>query len=332
MSNNKAPKSDKGKIFVIWKLLMLKKPIAIANYALILSQSAFGADLPAANVATLPLTAMTWSGFYAGLNAGGAWSSSPSINVINGPLPGSSWSIFNALASGNVSTSNQPSFIGGGQIGYNWLPNFKDFNIVLGLEADIQGNTSAGGNSSGINNYVPNASNFSDDALGLRLTVNTATNVTGSQQLNYLGTVRSRFGYLVTPLLLTYGTGGMAYGSFTTEVKSNQNSHGIAYLNGVTTLSIPAIAYGYANSMSTLVGWTAGGGLEWMFLPNWSLKAEYLYYDLGRTSRNFVNSWYSTTQSGFDSSNQYSTRANGNIARAGINYHFNWGSIPNMGK
>jgi len=27
-----------------------------------------------------------------------------------------------------------------------------------------------------------------------------------------------------------------------------------------------------------------GGGVEWMFFPNWSLKAEALYYDLG-TSR-----------------------------------------------
>jgi outer membrane immunogenic protein len=31
-----------------------------------------------------------------------------------------------------------------------------------------------------------------------------------------------------------------------------------------------------------LSGWTAGGGLEWMFMQNWSLKAEALYWDLGR--------------------------------------------------
>ena len=30
-----------------------------------------------------------------------------------------------------------------------------------------------------------------------------------------------------------------------------------------------------------LVGWTAGGGFEWMFSRNLSLKAEYLLYDLG---------------------------------------------------
>jgi outer membrane immunogenic protein len=33
---------------------------------------------------------------------------------------------------------------------------------------------------------------------------------------------------------------------------------------------------------NTRPGWTAGGGLEWMGSPNWSVKAEYLYYDLGK--------------------------------------------------
>jgi outer membrane immunogenic protein len=35
-------------------------------------------------------------------------------------------------------------------------------------------------------------------------------------------------------------------------------------------------------------GWTAGGGLEWLFLPSWSFKVEYLYYDLG--SANYSDS------------------------------------------
>ena len=29
------------------------------------------------------------------------------------------------------------------------------------------------------------------------------------------------------------------------------------------------------------LGWSAGAGVEWMFNPKWSVKAEYLYYDLG---------------------------------------------------
>lgn len=29
------------------------------------------------------------------------------------------------------------------------------------------------------------------------------------------------------------------------------------------------------------LGWSAGASVEWMFNPKWSVKAEYLYYDLG---------------------------------------------------
>jgi len=35
------------------------------------------------------------------------------------------------------------------------------------------------------------------------------------------------------------------------------------------------------SSDTTRAGWTLGGGLEWKFAPQWSVKAEYLYVDLG---------------------------------------------------
>ena len=30
-------------------------------------------------------------------------------------------------------------------------------------------------------------------------------------------------------------------------------------------------------------GWTVGGGVEYMFAPNWTAKAEYQYYDFGNS-------------------------------------------------
>ncbi len=36
-----------------------------------------------------------------------------------------------------------------------------------------------------------------------------------------------------------------------------------------------------ANGSDYRDGWTAGGGIEVRFAPNWSFKAEYLYVDLG---------------------------------------------------
>ena len=80
--------------------------------------------------------------------------------------------------------------------------------------------------------------------------------------LSWFGTVRGRVGYLITPTLLIYGTGGFAYGQVD--------------------------AWGLA---STNTGWTAGGGVEWMFAPHWSAKVEYLYVDLSG-SNSLNNSGY----------------------------------------
>ena len=65
-------------------------------------------------------------------------------------------------------------------------------------------------------------------------------------------------------------------------------------------------------------GWTVGGGVEYMFAPSWSAKAEYMYTD-------------------FDSANYFgdiipggieSGRAQIHTVKAGLNYHFNWGGPP----
>jgi outer membrane immunogenic protein len=68
-------------------------------------------------------------------------------------------------------------------------------------------------------------------------------------------------------------------------------------------------------------GWTAGGGIEYAFLNNWSVKVEYLYYNLGRTMGTIVYPYSPdfSTLTGV-------TRHNGNIVRAGLNYNFSWGA------
>ena len=102
-----------------------------------------------------------------------------------------------------------------------------------------------------------------------------------------LGTARVRAGYAMNNWLI-YATGGAA------------------------VASVRAGIYGCAVSCigdTTRWGWTAGGGLEWGFAPNWSAKIEYLFVDLG----NKVN--YTT---GFDNTVSAST----SIVRGGINFHF----------
>jgi len=68
-------------------------------------------------------------------------------------------------------------------------------------------------------------------------------------------------------------------------------------------------------------GWVVGGGLEWMLSRYWSAKLEYLHYDLGNAS------FSSTASSGFFATpiyqNSLSTaRFQGELVRAGVNFHF----------
>ena len=86
--------------------------------------------------------------------------------------------------------------------------------------------------------------------------------------------------------------------------------------------------FGSSSYSDTRVGWTVGGGVEWMFIPNWSAKLEYLYYDLGSatTSGAYVAGANTAGALQWAYASTASTRFNGNVVRAGVNYHFNWGA------
>jgi outer membrane immunogenic protein len=235
-----------------------------------------------------------WTGFYAGLNIGGGWSAN-SVNP-NGWAPYLSPATgIITFAPGNFSGgSNAGGVVGGGQIGYNYQfgPSF-----LVGVETDFQGTSmSSGGN----NNYILYPDPFVAGAFLTPLTPGGNAGVS----LNWFGTVRGRVGYLFTPTLLVYGTGGFAYGGGS----SNRD-------------------FWFGDVSGTRTGWTAGGGVEWMFWPNWSAKVEYLYYDLGSVTMNSVSiepgaliipAWGYVVQT--------QKRFDGNMVRAGLNYHFNWGA------
>ena len=78
---------------------------------------------------------------------------------------------------------------------------------------------------------------------------------------DYFATARSRFGYAVGRVL-PYVTGGVAWGQ--TKVNLNDTDGKV-----VTSKS------------TTHVGWTAGAGIEYALIGNWTAKVEYNYIDLG---------------------------------------------------
>lgn len=288
----------------------MKKLILSTAIVPLFSIAAYAADLPNTKEAPAyapPPPALSWAGFYAGLNAGYEFGDDPvnttSTNTFIGLGAGGPALAAAITGLSNFSApANNHRFIGGGQIGYNW--QFSTL-WVAGLETDIQGLAGSQGSSTIASTSA--ITGFPVNALDQTASV--------SRGVDYLGTVRGRVGILAIPNLLLFGTGGLAYGGVEASTRITQT------LTGPSAVSPPTWS-GAGSVSNTRVGWTVGGGLEWMFLPNWSAKVEYLYYDLGSVtyglgplvSNNGARFTVNTLQS--------SARFNGDIARVGVNYHF----------
>jgi outer membrane immunogenic protein len=117
---------------------------------------------------------------------------------------------------------------GGILAGYNWQLG----RMVLGVETDFQLMTLDGSRSNGIDTF--------------------------KVDIDKMGTFRGRLGYLVTPSMMVYATGGFAWAD--TDISAVGSS--IRFSE-------------YAK------GWTAGLGTELMLGQKWTMRFEYLYTDLG---------------------------------------------------
>lgn len=112
-----------------------------------------------------------------------------------------------------------------------------------------------------------------------------------------LGSVTARIGYTWGPGLV-YVKGGWAY---------SDNAERVT-LAGVP---VPFLLDGNHSS-----GWTVGGGVEYMFAPNWSVKGEYMYYDFG--SSRFVVPAPLAPFGSFTTEDH--------TLKLGVNYRFNFAS------
>src|SRR4051812_41703317 len=129
-----------------------------------------------------------------------------------------------------------------------------------------------------------------------------------------LGSVTGRLGYTWGPALL-YAKGGFAW-------RDGNNL-------GVSVAGVPA---GFTTNGSHKDGYTVGGGLEYMFAPNWSAKAEYQYYNFfsPRTWPAKADYHYNIPATPppppapADIAGR-SFRNDEHTAKVGVNYRFGWG-------
>ena len=229
---------------------MLRKLLLSSVAVTAIVGSALAADLPyrapppAPYVPPAPI--FTWTGFYIGVNAGGAFRVRNNVDN-NVFFPGVTPTPLLFLANNN-NNGNNARFIGGGQAGVNWQIN----QFVLGIEAD--GQALVGNHDNNRNNFF----NFGNNGDNTR----------------FLGTVRARGG-IAFDRFLVYGTGGFAYGTGPTINNFNP------LLVGATPFF-----NNNDNGNNWLFGYAVGAGIEWAFYNNLSIKAEYLYTDIRRTDNN----------------------------------------------
>jgi outer membrane immunogenic protein len=230
-----------------------------------------------------------WTGWYVGANAGYSWGKvDGDFNDLGFPdiLNG-----FGTLLPSSFPTSVKPNgFIGGGQIGYSWQVD----KWVLSLETDFQGSAERNGIS---------FDNFYSCEASTTGTCHLAQ--TRDAKILWFGTVRGRIGWLFTPTLLFYGTGGLAYGKVSAGgTISNPDNIGFG------------ASFSFADSKVT-IGYAAGAGIEGAILnsPDWTWRIEYLYLNLGSLSG-------SGTESITGSAFNFDAKFSDNIVRVGLNYRF----------
>ena len=247
-----------------------------------------------------------WSGLYVGLNAGVAFGANNSIYYSTYPIAAGFDPAAAGLGGGAFGESNA-GFIGGGQVGYNYQVTNR---FLAGLEADFQGVAGGSGTTTAVS-AAPSINFPANNLLGA---------LSATAKLDYIGTVRGRAGYLFTPSVLLFASGGLAYG------QTNLAATG-EVINVDPTGAAVGVSGGAASFSKTRVGYAVGGGLEWMFMPNWSAKAEYLYYDLGGINVSMPQISINPAAGAFSGAvaTQFRSRADGQIVRAGLNHHFDWG-------
>jgi outer membrane immunogenic protein len=238
-----------------------------------------------------------WTGWYVGANVGYGWED-PTVTF-------TPTEVISASNIGTTGTSfNTKGAVGGVQFGYN---HQFDQHWLAGIETDFSG--------SGIKGQGATVFVAFPGTLNFPFTAN------ASEEVKWFGTVRGRVGFLMTPDILVFGTGGFAYG---------QVDHSASIFNptgsspgGTTTFTVTCNpnANCYAGSSSRIAtGWTAGGGLEYAVAHNWTVKAEYLYVNLGRDA--FAASATSIIGTGNSQLIAAFSDTHFNLVRVGANYKF----------
>lgn len=221
----------------------MKKLLLSAAIVPLFSFTAYAADLPNTKgppaFAPPPPPVFSWTGFYVGGEVGGAWG-----------YQGVSIASPAVADQANVSSSlHGSSVLGGGVAGFDY--EFAPA-LVVGIGGDFAW------------------THISDTTTGPNLFADGAPvgsgGVTWSRNVDWLASVRGRFGYAAMPNALLYATGGAAWAR--------------TGYSGLDTFEDGCPNCGAVSFGTTRTGFTVGTGIDWApWSNNWVFSAEYRYYN-----------------------------------------------------
>jgi outer membrane immunogenic protein len=219
---------------------MMQKLLLGAAISLVAVSSAVAADLsvnrPVYTKEPLPPPPFSWSGFYVGGNFGGKWAeTTPSVAVAPATAFGAGLPTGAVLGLGST---NVNTFLGGGQIGFN----YQSGQVVFGIEADLD------------------AQHWTTTQVltGFAFATTFVPGDFFTAESRWQASLRGRLGYAWDRYLL-YATGGVAWTRVTVGT------------NFITFLGSPAT---FASDNAVVTGGTFGGGLEYALWNNLSIGVE----------------------------------------------------------
>jgi outer membrane immunogenic protein len=282
---------------------LIMKKILLSTVALFgLATGAMAADLPRRTVAPVfaPVPVFTWTGFYVGVNVGYAFAgdddddfdffdddTTRSIRFFPGDIRNSEGTdgtlTFNNDDDvfGRRGSGDGDGFVGGAQVGFNYQLT-PGSGLVIGVEADIQFADLGGDDDRfGDRSFAAGTYVFTGTP-GLAFAPPPATVVVNNDGIaggiDWFGTVRGRLGFAVDRVLF-YGTGGLAF------AEGGRGSRGFCDRFGDCD-----------DGDDWRWGYAVGGGIEYAFTNNLTVKIEGLYVNLedddddrGRGDRSFFD-------------------------------------------
>jgi outer membrane immunogenic protein len=288
--------------------VQMKKLLVGGVVALGMSAPAIAADMAARPIAR-PAAFTNWTGCYVGGGAGNSWGHHEAYS------PTAQTTFFaGALGQAQVNTVtpfsqefDMSGFTFGGYGGCQ-----VQFGVwVVGAEGDWWGNNKEGQAFA----VGPIANPVTILATGTPATAILNPFDVWSAKERWLATARGRLGYAVDKWLF-YATGGAAW----MKIDSAEFT-----ITSATTLAGAGVIAGPVNSnlqSDTRLGWTVGGGVEYMLPYNWLIRSEYLFvaipsYTTFTPGTNFPASTFFN--------NMNTGRLTNHIVRASLAYKFDFG-------